>query len=330
MICLCDTAIILEEAQLMRWFRSSFRSRSALALGTVAMLVAGFVLGAAVTQVAAGDAATQTIYACKGDRSGAVRLVNGPNDCQRGEVLVTWNTLGPQGETGPQGTPGQPGPTGASGPQGATGPAGTAGPPGPTGPVGPAGTQGPQGNPGPVGQAGPQGADGEAGAQGKPGGPGNQGEAGPQGESGPQGETGPQGEPGAQGNEGPQGELGAQGQQGRQGPQGETGPQGEPGAQGEAGAQGQLGPQGPAGPAGISGLEIVTQSTTVPKNQTYSWAIACPTGKAPLSIGWNTAKNVTVQYQYVSLTTNTGYLQLKVPNSVTDVQVHLVCAAVGS
>jgi len=40
------------------------------------------------------------IYACKGERSGAVRLVNGPNDCLRGEVLVTWNTVG---SAGPQG-----------------------------------------------------------------------------------------------------------------------------------------------------------------------------------------------------------------------------------
>jgi hypothetical protein len=35
------------------------------------------------------------VYACKGDRSGAIRIVSSRTSCLRGETLIHWNVQGP-------------------------------------------------------------------------------------------------------------------------------------------------------------------------------------------------------------------------------------------
>jgi hypothetical protein len=86
--------------------------------------VIGLSLGALLLAVFAAGMATRgvfaqpdgnTIYACMGERSGTVRLVEEGESCARGEVLVSWNRVGPAGPRGPQGDPGPAGPPGASG-----------------------------------------------------------------------------------------------------------------------------------------------------------------------------------------------------------------------
>lgn len=79
-----------------------------IGVSIVALLLAGFAAGIAARSAFAQPNGT-TIYACKGERSGSVRLLEGPGTCNRGEVLVTWNTIGPAGPQGPQGEPGPPG-----------------------------------------------------------------------------------------------------------------------------------------------------------------------------------------------------------------------------
>jgi hypothetical protein len=68
--------------------------------------VAGFaVLVIALASFAAGVAMREafaqptsgTIYACKGDRSGSLRIVQQGQQCQRGESPLSWNEQGPPG-----------------------------------------------------------------------------------------------------------------------------------------------------------------------------------------------------------------------------------------
>lgn len=100
-----------------------------IGVSIIALLLAGFAAGLAARSAFAQPNGT-TIYACKGERSGSVRVVNWPGECLRGEVLMTWNTVGPQG------------PQGAMGPAGSAGPAGRAGLPGEDGQLGADGADG--------------------------------------------------------------------------------------------------------------------------------------------------------------------------------------------
>lgn len=61
------------------------------------------------------SASAQVIHACAKDKSGTMRLVTDPADCNSRETLISWNQVGPQGETGPAGEPGETGPEGPSG-----------------------------------------------------------------------------------------------------------------------------------------------------------------------------------------------------------------------
>ena len=74
-------------------------------MSIIALLLAGFAAGLAARGAFAQPNGT-TIYACKGERSGSVRLVDGAGDCNRGEVLVTWNSVGPVGADGDDGVSG--------------------------------------------------------------------------------------------------------------------------------------------------------------------------------------------------------------------------------
>lgn len=91
-----------------------------MGLAVLAVGLASFASGA-VARNAIAQPDSETIYACKGERSGSVRLVNAGETCLRGEVLVTWNVLGPAGPQGASGATGAPGPQGETGPQGPAG-----------------------------------------------------------------------------------------------------------------------------------------------------------------------------------------------------------------
>lgn len=167
-------------------------------LGVLVVALAGFAAGLAMRGALANDD-EGVLYACVGERSGAVRMVAQGTACLRGETLIQWNVEGPTGPQGLTGAPGATGATGARGSQGSAGPAGPAGPqglPGPAGALGPAGPEGPEGSAGPAGAQGPIGPPGEDGATGSQGPTGPQGAAGAAGAQGEAGASGPAGAPG--------------------------------------------------------------------------------------------------------------------------------------
>ena len=113
----------------------------ALAAAALILVVSG-IAAALLARNALANGGENTLLACVGERSGAVRLVDHGDECLRGEELVSWNVEGPAGEPGGQGPKGPQGAQGARGPQGATGAKGD------TGAQGQQGEQGPQGEPG--------------------------------------------------------------------------------------------------------------------------------------------------------------------------------------
>ena len=74
--------------------------RRYLILATVIVLVMG--AGIAIAQV--GD--DGVIYACADDKDGTLRLVDGPDGCDKKETPVSWNQQGIQGDPGEDGTDG--------------------------------------------------------------------------------------------------------------------------------------------------------------------------------------------------------------------------------
>lgn len=71
-----------------------------------------------------------TYYACVNNNSGTIHVVWGPTQCASNEILISWNQVGPKGDTGQVGPAG---PAGLTGPTGPTGPTGSTGPQGPSG-----------------------------------------------------------------------------------------------------------------------------------------------------------------------------------------------------
>lgn len=131
----------------MQIARRTMHAGVLLATVTLGTFALGLGAGVALREATAGNG-NGTIFACKGVRSGSVRLVAGAGECLRGEVLVTWNEQGPTGPTGPTGPAGSTGLTGPPGPQGIPGAPGSAGSQGVQGPAGQQGPTGPQGQPG--------------------------------------------------------------------------------------------------------------------------------------------------------------------------------------
>ncbi|OJV90135.1 MAG: hypothetical protein BGO39_01860 [Chloroflexi bacterium 54-19] len=115
-----------------------------LMLGTFAMAAAQF-----------NPTQNGVIYSCYNARNGTgLRLVDPANQngaCKKGEQQLTWNQVGPKGDTGPQGLKGD---TGLQGPKGDTGPQGLQGATGAQGPKGDTGAQGPKGDKGDTGADG--------------------------------------------------------------------------------------------------------------------------------------------------------------------------------
>lgn len=73
-----------------------------LTIGLALALGIGLGLGLALSQVVPGAEAhhdPDVIHACKGDRSGSLRVVANPDACQRGESPISWNAEGPVGPT---------------------------------------------------------------------------------------------------------------------------------------------------------------------------------------------------------------------------------------
>jgi type VI protein secretion system component Hcp len=65
-----------------------------------------------------------TYYACVNNSSGTIKMVDANKACSNNEVKISWNQVGPKGDTGatgPAGPQGQKGDTGATGPQGPQG-----------------------------------------------------------------------------------------------------------------------------------------------------------------------------------------------------------------
>jgi hypothetical protein len=60
------------------------------------------------------SSAQDEIYGCVNSR-GILRIVGGPDQCNRGESEISWNQTGPVGPPGPPGSPGDPGPPGPTG-----------------------------------------------------------------------------------------------------------------------------------------------------------------------------------------------------------------------
>lgn len=92
---------------------------SALSVAALMLMLGGVALGLLANNALASGSAV--IYACKGNHSGTLRLVDAGADCPRGQALISWNVEGPAGL---QGVPGEQGPAGAVGEPGVAGAAG--------------------------------------------------------------------------------------------------------------------------------------------------------------------------------------------------------------
>ena len=80
-----------------------------------------------------------TFFACVSNNSGTIKMIDENQTCKSNEMKVSWNQVGPKGDTGatgPQGQQGDKGDTGAAGPQGPKGDKGDTGAAGPQGPPG--------------------------------------------------------------------------------------------------------------------------------------------------------------------------------------------------
>ena len=119
--------------------------------------------GAAYATSTVTAAETNTIQACRDNKSGTLRMVDDPSRCTAKESAVSWNVVGPVGPKGDTGLTGEQGPVGPVGPKGDTGLTGEQGPIGPKGDPGLTGAQGPVGPVGPKGDKGDTGAPGLSG-----------------------------------------------------------------------------------------------------------------------------------------------------------------------
>ena len=79
----------------------------------------------AVSLATPNTAQASTIYACKSNALGTLRIVSAATTCSGFETKISWDSIGLPGPQGPQGVQGNPGATGAAGPIGPAGPAGS-------------------------------------------------------------------------------------------------------------------------------------------------------------------------------------------------------------
>lgn len=88
------------------------------------------VLACAVLAVCPSVLNAATIYACRFNTIGTIRIVSATTICSQYETKIFWEVQGPPGPQGTQGTQGPQGQQGVQGPQGPAGPQGPQGPPG--------------------------------------------------------------------------------------------------------------------------------------------------------------------------------------------------------
>ncbi|MCD9022618.1 hypothetical protein [Cohnella silvisoli] len=108
---------------------------------------------------------SSVINACA-NTNGDLRIVASSKSCKKTEKWISWNVIGPKGDTGLTGATG---PRGAKGDTGATGTTGPQGVKGDTGATGATGSQGAKGDTGATGPQGLQGPKGDTGTAGPPG-----------------------------------------------------------------------------------------------------------------------------------------------------------------
>jgi hypothetical protein len=111
-------------------------------LVVAALMVCSFGSAYAAVKLKTPNFSGSVLYACA-DGNGQMRLIQETEVCGNNEQKISWNVVGPKGDTGATGA------IGATGPQGPVGDIGPQGPKGDQGPAGPSGIQGP---PGPTGE----------------------------------------------------------------------------------------------------------------------------------------------------------------------------------
>jgi type VI secretion system secreted protein Hcp len=100
------------------------RRTAKIALPTVAALGAGGALAAAA--IPGADGTVNACYVTTGPLKGALRLVDGPENCSRLETAIKWSQKGPAGLPGDKGAKGDKGDIGPAGPAGPAGSSSTA------------------------------------------------------------------------------------------------------------------------------------------------------------------------------------------------------------
>jgi hypothetical protein len=95
----------------------------ALALLAAVALCAALATDAGAAKLVGKDGKVYACYKAKGKTKGAVRLVAKKGKCKRGEKKISWNSVGPAGESGTNGESGSNGENGTAGAgeKGATG-----------------------------------------------------------------------------------------------------------------------------------------------------------------------------------------------------------------
>lgn len=115
-------------------------------------------------------------------------------------------------------------------------------------------------------------------------------------------------------------------QKGLKGDTGDTGPQGPKGDTGDTGPQG---PAGADGADGVSGYEVVTDNSSlvIAPGNTGSHTLDCPTGKMPLSGGYQASVLVNVSSSYPNGNGWTFRMRNGDSNTQTPI-LHVTCASV--
>jgi type VI secretion system secreted protein Hcp len=128
---------------MMGKIKDFFVKRSFTSIFLIGVLVIASFLG--ISNALAEDNTTN-YYACVNKNSGTIKMVKEDTSCSNSEEKITWNQVGPKGDTGATGPAGPIGPQGPKGDIGATGPQGLKGDTGETGPQGPPGVSVPTGD----------------------------------------------------------------------------------------------------------------------------------------------------------------------------------------
>lgn len=87
---------------------TSLAIRSSLVLKAICLIFA-------VNSITVLAQSNNTVQGCYNNKTGVLRKVNSPSDCDSKETAISWNVVGPQGVSGPQGPKGDKGDAGPGG-----------------------------------------------------------------------------------------------------------------------------------------------------------------------------------------------------------------------